>query len=61
MLAANPALGRPCAWIRPGLRRFEKERHVFFYRCEDKGILVSRILHQDMLPDEQSFEDELSS
>jgi toxin ParE1/3/4 len=57
MLAANPTLGRPCDWIRPGLRRFEKGRHVLFYRREDKGILVSRILHQSMLPGEQTFEE----
>jgi toxin ParE1/3/4 len=58
MLAANPSLGRPCDWIRPGLHRFEKGRHVVFYRREGDGILVSRILHQSMLPDQQTFEDE---
>jgi toxin ParE1/3/4 len=57
LLAGNPALGRPCDWIRPGLCRFEKGRHVVFYRREENGILVSRILHQSMLPDQQSFED----
>ena len=57
MLARNPALGRRCDWIRPGLRRFEKGRHVFFYREEGDGILVSRILHRGMLPEQQSFED----
>jgi toxin ParE1/3/4 len=60
MLAANPALGRPCEWIRPGLHRFEKGRHVVFYRREDDGIVVSRILHQSMLPSQQSFEDATS-
>ncbi len=57
LLAGNPLLGRRCEWIRPGLRRFEKERHVFFYRQEEDGILVSRILHQSMLPEQQPFED----
>ena len=57
MLAASPKLGRPCNWIRPGLRRFEKGRHVVFYRRLRDGIFVSRILHQSMLPDEQSFEE----
>jgi toxin ParE1/3/4 len=57
LLASNPALGRPCDWIRPGLYRFEKGRHVVFYRREEDGILVSRILHQSMLPDQQSFEE----
>ena len=50
-LADNPALGRPCGDIRPGLRRLEHGKHVVFYRQEPTGILVSRILHQRMLPD----------
>jgi len=57
LLAANPSLGRRCAWIRPGLHRFEKGRHVLFYRRYEDGILISRILHQHMLPDQQPFED----
>jgi len=57
MLAANPQLGRPCNWIRAGLYRFEKGWHVLFYRREEEGILVSRILHQSMLPEQQPFED----
>jgi toxin ParE1/3/4 len=57
LLAGNPSLGRPCEWIRPGLRRFEKGRHVLFYRCQGEGILVSRILHQSMLPEGLPFED----
>ena len=57
LLAGNPSIGRRCYWIRPGLYRFEKGRHVFFYRQEADGILVSRILHQSMLPEQQYFED----
>jgi toxin ParE1/3/4 len=49
-LADNPQLGRPCDQIRPGLRRMEHGRHVIFYRIEPRGISVSRILHQRMLP-----------
>jgi toxin ParE1/3/4 len=56
MLADNPALGRDCAWIRPGLRRFEKGQHVLFYRQTAGGILISRILHRTMLPDEHGFD-----
>lgn len=58
MLASNPLLGRPCDWIRPGLHRFETEKHVLFYRRGRNGILVVRILHQSMLPEEQPFEDD---
>jgi toxin ParE1/3/4 len=57
LLAGNPELGRPCGWIRPGLYRFEKGRHVLFYRRQVDGILVSRILHQSMLPEPQPYED----
>jgi toxin ParE1/3/4 len=57
MLAENTALGRPCDNIRPGLRRFEHGKHVIFYRQEPRGILVSRILHQRMLPDRHDTND----
>jgi toxin ParE1/3/4 len=51
MLADNPALGRTCDDVRPGLRRMESGRHVVFYREDTGGILVSRILHQRVLPE----------
>ena len=58
VLADNPALGRSCDDIRPGLRRMESSRHVVFYREEAGGILISRILHQRMLPERHAFDDE---
>jgi len=58
MLANNPALGRECGHIRPGLRRMERGRHVVFYRQETGGILVSRLLHQRMLPETHAIDDE---
>jgi len=58
MLAGDPALGRTCDDIRPGLRRMERGRHVVFYRHEAEGILVSRILHQRMLPERHSIDGE---
>jgi toxin ParE1/3/4 len=58
LLADNPALGRPCDEIRPGLRRMKQGKHVVFYREELGGILISRILHQSMLPEKQAFDDE---
>ena len=58
MLADRPALGRACEDVRPGLRRMECGRHVVFYRKDAGGILVSRILHQRMLPERQAIEDE---
>jgi toxin ParE1/3/4 len=57
MLADNPALGRACDHIRPGLCRMEHGRHVVFYRQGATGILVSRILRQRMLPEKQPMDD----
>jgi toxin ParE1/3/4 len=58
MLADNPALGRVIDDVRPGLRRMECGRHVVFYREATGGILVSRILHQRMLPEEHGIDDD---
>jgi hypothetical protein len=33
-------------------------RHVLFYREYAAGILISRILHQRMLPEKQALDDE---
>lgn len=57
-LADNAGLGRPCDNIRPGLYRRELGKHVIFFRREPDGILVSRILHQRMLPNRHAFNDE---
>jgi toxin ParE1/3/4 len=58
MLADNPALGRVCDDVRPGLRRHEHGKHVLFYRQEHGSILVSRILHQRMLPERHALDDQ---
>lgn len=50
VLAQNPAIGRSCDSIRAGLRRFEIGRHVVFYVPEAGGVLVVRVLHQQMMP-----------
>ena len=57
MLADNPALGRTCDDVRPGLRRMEIGRHVVFYREDTRGILVSRVLHRRMLPERHAIDD----
>lgn len=57
-LANNPALGRTCDHVRPGLRRMERRRHVIFYRQDSAGIFISRILHQRMLPERHPLEDD---
>ncbi|MGH7838513.1 MAG: type II toxin-antitoxin system RelE/ParE family toxin [Candidatus Binataceae bacterium] len=58
LIADHPARGRSCDEIRPGLRRIEEGKHVVFYREEPDGILISRILHQRMLPERQALDDE---
>lgn len=50
LLAGSPSIGRPCDSIRAGLRRFEIGRHVVFYLPEPQGVLVVRVLHEQMLP-----------
>ena len=57
MLADNPALGRACDNVRPGLRRIERGAHVVFYRKDARGILVSRI-HRRMLPERHAINDD---
>ena len=47
-LAKNPALGRPCDFIREGYRKHLAGRHVIFYRTMDTGVDVVRVLHQRM-------------
>ena len=58
MLAENPTAGRSCEEIRPGLRRLEHGRHVIFYRLTAEGVLISRILHERMLPERHAIDDE---
>lgn len=56
-LAENPNLARACDRVKAGLRHIETVRHVVFYRVDGAGMLISRILHQKMLPERQnSFE-----
>lgn len=57
-LADNPALGQRSDEVRPGLRRLEHAKHVVFYRTVRGGILVSRILHQRMLPHLHAMDDQ---
>jgi toxin ParE1/3/4 len=56
-LARTPAMGRPCATVRPGYRRVEHQSHVVFYRVKKKGVFIGRILHQRMLPGRHLIDD----
>ena len=56
-LADHPALGGKSDYIRPGLRRMEHCSHVLFYRQQQDGIRISRILHPRMLPKNHPIDD----
>ena len=47
-LANNPEQGRSCDEIRQGYRKYQVGRHLVFYRPEDSGIAIIRILHERM-------------
>ncbi len=57
LIAATPDIGRPSNRLRKGYRRLEHEKHVIFYRADDDGILIVRILHQRVLPENRSMDD----
>jgi toxin ParE1/3/4 len=62
-LAKNPRLGRACGdlhpdWQRSMLRRMEHGKHVIFYKAQEDCILISRILHENMLPAGHLMDDE---
>lgn len=56
-IALNPRIGRSCNKIRRGYRRIEHGKHVLLYRLTGEEILISRILHQSMLPRQHLLED----
>ena len=49
-LSDQPGIGRPATVARPGLMRFEAQRHIVFYRATVDGIVVIRLLHDRMDP-----------
>jgi len=60
-LADNPALGRLCDDVRPGLRHHEHGRHVVFYRQEPKAswfraFFINACSPKDIILDEQDDE-----
>ena len=57
-IAQMPELGRACSAVHPGFRRIEPGKHVIFYRPEERGIFIGRILHQSMLPSRHELIDD---
>jgi toxin ParE1/3/4 len=54
-LAEMPGMGR-CDAISPGLHRHEQGKHVVFYRLKPGGIRITRVLHQQMIPNKPQLE-----
>jgi toxin ParE1/3/4 len=50
-IAEHPLLlGRACDDILPGYGRAEQRSHVVFYKLDENGLLIVRVLHRKMLP-----------
>lgn len=49
-LSSQPLLGKEYSLIGEGIRRHDHQRHAIFYRPNDTGIFVIRLLHQRMEP-----------
>lgn len=49
-IARRPGLGRASDSVHPNFRRIEQGKHVIFYLPGERGVFISRILHQSMLP-----------
>ena len=47
-LSERPDRGKPCDYIRSGYFRANYESHAIFFRLEDEGIFIIRVLHQSM-------------
>ena len=47
-LAKAPDLAQDCGHIRTGYRRAVVNRHAIYFRVEDYGVAIVRILHQHM-------------
>ena len=47
-LSANPLLGRSRDEIAPGLRSYNVQQHVIYYRITAGTVMVLRILHGKM-------------
>ena len=45
-LTANPGKGVATPQTSPGLRRLIFRSHAIFYRVEDDGVVIVRVLHQ---------------
>lgn len=52
ILAGNPAIGRRIEHTREGYRRYEHVSHSIFYRIDEDGVIIMRVLHNSMDTDQ---------
>jgi len=50
-VADNPALGKACDELYPGLRRIPEGSHVVYFREVGGEVEIVRVLHERMLPE----------
>lgn len=50
LLEKNALMGRNRSEIKEGTRQYNHRQHAVFYQNADYGILIIRILHQQMNP-----------
>jgi toxin ParE1/3/4 len=50
-VADNPALGKACDELFPGLRRIPEGSHVVYFREVGGEVEILRVLHERMLPE----------
>ncbi|MDC7675836.1 type II toxin-antitoxin system RelE/ParE family toxin [Asticcacaulis machinosus] len=53
IIGSNPFIGRDISSIKPGARCLFHERHSIYYRLDDSGIVIFRILNQTQDPLQQ--------
>jgi toxin ParE1/3/4 len=58
VLAEHPAKGRAADDIAPGLRRWNYQSHVVFFRLDRDGVVIVRVLHQAMDTARHSMKDD---
>jgi len=49
-IADNPQIGRDMSAALPGRRRHLSGAHVIYYRIDEAGVFISRILHHAQDP-----------
>jgi len=48
VLSENSSLGKSIDHIRKGYRRYDHKSHIIFYKVEEQGIYIVRVLHKSV-------------